>query len=339
MKVLFVCSGNSINFPIVPFIKSQGESLKEAGIEVDYFPVKGKGILGYIKSGIKIRKFLESNNYDVIHAHFTLSGWSALIGTRKIPIVLSLMGSDALGQVSGNDNLNLKSRFYQILTYLIQPFVAAIISKSANIEKHVYLKSKSTILPNGVNTDLFRSAADDFRKELGLDSEKIYILFLGNRDKPIKNFSLAQEAVASLDLPNVELINPYPLVHADVPKYLNSVNVLVVPSLMEGSPNVIKEAMACNCPIVATDVGDIRWVMGDIEGCYLSSFSSKEFAQQLKLAIEFSEVYGRTNGEQRISKLGLSSESIANRLIDIYTSLKTGSYGIKSLKHQELIES
>lgn len=339
MKVLFVCSGNSSNFPIVPFIQSQGESLKDLGAKVDYFPVKGKGILGYIKSGLKIRKFLKSNNYDIIHAHFTLSGWSAVIGARKTPVILSLMGSEVHGNVAGNNALNLKSRFYQILTYLIQPFVAAIISKSENIEKHVYLKSKSKILPNGVNTDLFRPTTNDYRKELGLAPEKVYVLFLGNREKPIKNFSLAQKAVESLNVPNVELINPYPLTHSDVPKYLNSVNVLVVPSLMEGSPNVVKEAMACNCPIVATNVGDIRWVMGDTEGCFLSSFSSKEFAKQLKRAIEFSEVNGRTNGEQQIAELGLRSESIANRLIDIYTSVHAGSFKIKRSSHQELIES
>jgi teichuronic acid biosynthesis glycosyltransferase TuaC len=339
MKVLFVCSGNSINFPIVPFIKSQGESLKDAGVEVDYFPVNGKGMMGYIKSGIKIRKLLKTNNYDIIHAHFTLSGWSAFIGTRKTPIVLSLMGSDALGKLTGSEGINFKSRFYQVLTYLIQPFMAAIISKSENIEKHVYLKSKSNILPNGVNTDLFKPMANGFRKELGLDAKKIYILFLGNRDKPVKNFSLAKNAVESLNMPHVELINPYPLAHADVPKYLNSVNVLVVPSLMEGSPNVVKEAMACNCPIVATDVGDIRWVLGETEGCYISTFNANEFARQLKHAIEFSEVKGRTNGKQRIADLSLSTESIANLLIGIYTAVQAGPFKKEKLSHKELIKS
>jgi glycosyltransferase involved in cell wall biosynthesis len=87
---------------------------------------------------------------------------------------------------------------------------------------------------------------------------------------------------------------------------------------MEGSPNVIKEAMACNCPIVATDVGDIRWVLGETEGCYISSFDTKEFADKIRLALKYSETVGRTNGMKRIQELGLDSETIAKRIIDIY---------------------
>ncbi|MBD1397717.1 glycosyltransferase [Pontibacter sp. JH31] len=326
MKVLFVCSGNSVIFPIVPFIKSQGESLKAAGIEVDYFPLKGKGFTGYIKAGLNLRKVLKLKQYDVIHAHYTLSGWAAVIGARNTPVVISLMGSDAYGQITENIAQSIKSKFYQLLTYLIQPFVTAIISKSENIEKHVYLKRKSTILPNGVNTNLFRPTTNDFRQELGLHADKIYILFLGNRDKPIKNYTLAREAVALLNMPDVELINPYPLDHADIPSYLNSVNVLVVPSLMEGSPNVVKEAMACNCPIVATDVGDIKWVIGDTDGCHLSDFNPEEFAAKLKSAIAFSRDSGRTNGINRINELGLSAEDVANKLIDIYDSTQAVSH-------------
>lgn len=320
MKVLFVCSGNSTNFPIVPFIKAQGESLVDAGLEVDYFTIKGKGLLGYVKSGLRLRRFIKTNHYDIIHAHFTLSGWSALIGSGNTPIVLSLMGTDAYGNYIGNNKINFKTRLYSILTLLIQPFVAAIISKSPNIEKYVYLKNKSHILPNGVNTSLFRPLVHGYREELGLEEDKQYVLFLGNKEKPVKNYTLAQQALESLKLTNVELINPYPLPHSEVAKYLNSVNLLVVPSFMEGSPNVVKEAMACNCPIVATDVGDIKWVLGDTKGCFISSFDTKDFAQKIKLALEFSESFGKTAGEQRISMLGLSIESVASKLIDIYTS-------------------
>ncbi len=141
MKVLFVCSGNSKEFEIIPFIKEQGESLKKEGIYVDYYPVRGKGLMGYAKAGFQLRKFLKQKHYNLIHAHYTFSGWTALIGAgEKIPVVLSLMGTDANGEYKGKNKITLNSRVSWFLTWLIQPFVKAIISKSNNIEESVYRK-------------------------------------------------------------------------------------------------------------------------------------------------------------------------------------------------------
>ncbi|MFC4872895.1 glycosyltransferase [Negadavirga shengliensis] len=318
LKILFVCSGNSKDYDIAPFIKVQGESLKKSKVEVDYYPIIGKGLWGYIKAGTRLRRFLKDKNYDVIHAHFSLSGWAAIIGSRNTPVVLSLMGDDAQGDHVGVDKITLKSRIFMFSTKLIQPFVDIIISKSQNLEKHVYLKHKSFLIPNGIDTDRFKPSTRIQKQELGLDSCQKYVLFLGNKSRIGKNFPLAQKAVSYLNLPDVELINPFPIPHNDIPKYLNAVNVLVVPSYMEGSPNVVKEAMACNCPIVATDVGDVKWVIGGTEGCFLSSFEITDFGEKIRLALDFSEKKGRTNGRQRIIQLGLDTNTIAKKLIDIY---------------------
>ncbi|HYH16229.1 MAG TPA: glycosyltransferase family 4 protein [Flavisolibacter sp.] len=318
MKVLFVCSGNNKNFEIIPFIKEQGESVKRQGIQVDYFPIKGKGLLGYLKASLRLKKYLKTRHYDLIHAHYTLSGWTALIGGGKIPVVLSLMGDDALGTYKGVNNISLKSKYQVLLTFFIQPFVKAIISKSQNIEKKVYLKKKSYIVPNGVDTQKFKPFWSN-RTAIESKSGK-KILFLGSKDRVTKNYTLAQSAVSLLDQ-NVEFINPYPVAHHEVPNYLNDADVLVFPSLMEGSPNVVKEAMACSCPIVATDVGDIKWVVGNTDGCYISSFDIKEFAEKIKLALKYSEMKGRTNGAERIRELGLDADSVANKLIHIYSKV------------------
>src|SRR5690606_9234824 len=153
---------------------------------------------------------------------------------------------------------------------------------------------------------------------LGLDPSKKLVLFLGSQERVGKNYPLAQQAVAYLALPDVQLINPFAIPHQAIPKYMSSADVLVVPSVMEGSPNVIKEAMACNCPIVATDVGDIKWVMGDTEGCYLASFEVADFAEKIGRALEFAQTKGRTSGRDRIEKLGLDADTIAQKVISIY---------------------
>ena len=323
MKVLFVCSGNIKGFDVVPFIKEQGEALRESGIDIDYFPVTGKGLNGYRRAARRLRNHMKEHHYDLIHAHFILSGWVAVLAAGKTPVVLSLMGSDAYGQYVGENKVTLLSRYLTFLTLLIQPFVSAIISKSANIERYVYLKRKSFIVPNGIDIRKFKSSESSYRNELALKADKKQVLFLGSKNSVRKNFGLASKAITHLKRNDVELINPYPVSHQFIPKYLNSVSVVAVCSYMEGSPNVIKEAMACNCPIVATDVGDVKWVIGKTDGCYIASFDAEDYAVKLNEALKFADTYGRTHGEQRIKQLGLDSQSVATRIVEIYKRVLT----------------
>jgi teichuronic acid biosynthesis glycosyltransferase TuaC len=318
MKVLFVCSGNNKDFEIIPFIKEQGESLKGRGIDVDYYPVMGKGLWGYVKAGLRLRQLLRKKSYDLIHAHFTYCGWAAIIGAGRIPVVLSLMGSDANGEYKGKNQVTPGSKISSFLTWLIQPFVKAIISKSPNIEASVYLKHKSFTIPNGVNMQKFRPQCVNRDTNHSIINRKSKVLFLGSKTKPGKNFPLVQAAIDQLGWQHIELVCPYPVSHQAVPQYLNDADVLVFPSFMEGSPNVIKEAMACNCPIVSTDVGDVNWVIGKTAGCYIASFDPGDFAKKIELAIRFSQAHGRTTGRQRLIDLGLDQETVAKRITAVY---------------------
>jgi len=321
MKVLFVCSGNSDNFTISPFIKAQGESLIQAGVDIEFFLVKGKGLLGYLKSARKLRTYLKENYFDIIHAHYTLSGLTAVLAFRKLPIILSLMGSDTYGEYIGENKIKFSSRYLILLTYLIQPFVNSIICKSKHIQSFVYLKKKSQIIPNGILLNKINFDNKGFRKELGLSSKKKYILFLGNKSDLRKNYKVVEQAVKFINSDNVQLVSPYPIAHDLVVKYLNSVDVIVVPSFMEGSPNVVKEAMACNCPVVATDVGDICWLFGNEPGHLITGFTPEDVADKIKLALEFSKKHGRTNGRNRIKDLGLDAETVALKIIDLYKEI------------------
>ena len=275
--------------------------------------------MGYIKAGFRLRKLLKRGSYDLIHAHFTYCGWAALIGAgRRTPVVLSLMGSDANGEYNGKNKVKLSSRISSFLTWLIQPFVKAIISKSANIEASVYLRHKSFVIPNGVNMEKFKPQLRAVNNDQSREERKKKILFLASKTKPGKNFPLVQAALEQLGGNDIELVCPYPVSHDDIPRYLNEAAVLVFPSFMEGSPNVIKEAMACNCPIVSTDVGDVSWVLGKTKGCYVASFDKKDFAEKIALAINFSQTNGRTSGRQRLVALGLDRETVARRIIAVY---------------------
>lgn len=318
MRILFVCSGNSKDFDIPPFIKAQGISLMEKGIDIDYFRIQGKGLKGYLKTVQELKKYIRQNDIDLIHAHYVLSGWVAVLTFSGLPIVLSLMGTDAYGEYIGKNKIHFRSRLVTVLTYLIQPFLSAIISKSSRIESYVYRKKISSVIPNGISLEFFKPYPPEIRKELGLKSNKKHVLFLGEVAYKRKNFELADKAVRLLENTDVELVAPYPVAHEMVVKYLNAVDVLIMTAFIEGSSNVIKEAMACNCPIVSTDAGDARWVIGDTPGCYITSFDPRDVAEKLKLALDFAEQTGRTNGRQRIIDLGLDSVTVAQRIKDVY---------------------
>lgn len=318
IKVLFIASSNSHNSEITPFIKAQARSLRDLGVSVNEFPITEKGIKGYLKAAKKIRKHLKNNDYDIIHAHYTLSGWATVLSFPKKPIILSLMGTDAYGEFVAPGKIRFTSRYLILLTKLIQPFVSKIICKSAHIASFVYLKKKSVVIPNGIQLDRFRVSDTCFRSELGLKTNKKYVLFLGNKEIIRKNYKLIVAAINLLQDKNINLIAPYPITHSDVIKYLNSVDCLAVPSLMEGSPNIVKEAMACNCPVVATDVGDVKWLFGKESGHFLTSFDPKDVSAKISMVLKFAKEKGRTNGRQKITKLNLDSGSVAKKIINIY---------------------
>jgi len=309
MKVLFVSSGNS-HYGIVPFIKSQGESLIEKGIDLVFFKIKGNGIRGYLKNIKLLRNHINQNSYDIIHAHYGLTGLVCVMAHTKVPVVLSVMGSDAYGAFNIDGKREKSSYLDMFITQIALLFVKAIIVKSSNILKFVPYLNKSYIIPNGVNFKLFKP----YKNKLNCKS----VLFLANNSDPRKNYKLLKSALELLRNKDVLLLNPYPIDQSQFPHFLNKASVFVLTSYNEGSPNVIKEAMACNIPIVATDVGDIKKVIGNTKGCYISSFESQDVADKIQKALDFGK---RTTGREDVKHL--ESSVIADKIIEVYKSVLT----------------
>lgn len=329
MKVLFVVSGNNQYYDVAPFIRSQGDSLTEEGVEVSYFPILGKGILNYLKNVIPLRRHLRNNRVDVIHAHYSLCGWVAVLAAGRIPVVMSFMGDDLFGSHLGINQLKFKSWLITFLSKAIQPFVQAIICKSPKMVEAVSRKNVTHLVPNGVRLDQFKLYDKGLRKELGLEKDKKYVLFLGDPSDHNKNVALVESAMEILNLPDVELLIRYKVSHDAVVKYLNTADVFTLCSFSEGSPNVVKEAMACNCPMVVTNAGDAAWVVGNTPGCYVSpSYEPEDFAKKLRLALQYSEKYGRTHGRDHILALGLDSRNIAGKVIAIYEKILGAEVGM-----------
>jgi teichuronic acid biosynthesis glycosyltransferase TuaC len=312
MKVLIVCSGNA-GF-ISPFIKEQAEAIANHSLRVDYFTIVGKGLIGYLSNLNKLNNKIVEFEPDIIHAHYGLSGLLASFSKRYCPLITTFHGNDInpiiIDRKKNNFNMLLSKIASKRSDY-------SILVNLEFVDKISTLKFKYSVIPCHVDLDIFHEVDKQAaRSQLGFFDETKYILFSSSFDVPIKNYSLAKKAFNYIE--NTKVIELKGYSRAEVNLLFNACDIALLTSLNEGSPQFIKEAMACNCPIVYTDVGDIRWVVGETEGCFLTSFEPDDVARKIKLAIDFSQKVGRTKGRKKIIELGLDSETITKRIIDIY---------------------
>jgi len=307
MKLLIVCSRNSGQ--IAPFILEQGEALERVGVKLEYFPIEGKGFWGYLKNRKLLLAKIKTFQPNLIHAHYGLSGLLANT-QRLVPVVTTYHGSDINNaRIYPFSRLNMMLAAYNI-------FVSEKMtpqSPKGDLRK----REKYALIPCGINTELFKPIEKvQAREALGLDIDKKLILFAGAFKTTVKNPDLAQASVALL--PNVELLELNGYSREQVALLLNSVDVLLMTSFTEGSPQIIKEAIACNCPVVSVAVGDVLQVIDTIPGCFITSYEKNDIAQKLQQAISFGKL---TEGRKRIFELGLDGETVARKILTVYETV------------------
>ena len=299
MKVLIVASGNSAL--ISPFVKEQGDSLKEIGLDIDYFLIKGKGMTGYLKNYFNFIKIVKNNTYDIIHAHYGLSGLLATFQSH-VPVVITFHGSDV--------NLN-RTNFY--LSFLASRLSNANIFVHESLSKKLSLFSdKAEIIPCGVNLNLFKPINKlASRDKLGLDHNYNYVLFSSSFNNKIKNAALAKLALSNFE--NIILLEMKGYSREEVHLLMNAVDILIVTSHSETGPLVVKEALACNCPIISTDVGDVKELANGTKNCYIVEYDAKQIEQRIRDILSSNK---KSDGRAAVKHISL--EKIATDVYSVY---------------------
>lgn len=304
MKVLFVSGGNYVN-GISPIIENQANSLIKNNINVSHFTIKGKGLEGYVRAIFKLRRHLKNNSYDIVHAHYSLSGFVASLAGAK-NIVVSLMGSD------------VKSKLWLKWIIYLFHFISwkKTIVKSNDMKNSLGLRN-ILVIPNGVNMNKFRQIDRQIAlKKLNWNIKKKHILFAADPNRYEKNFPLAKEVFEKMDQNIYELHYFKDVPNDEIYYYYNAADIVILTSFWEGSPNVIKEALSCNAKIVSTDVGDVKSIVKDIEGSYVSLFDIDDMLNKINQSLNMSEEY---IGREGI--LYLDDNIISKKIIQLYKDL------------------
>ena len=300
---------------VAPFVKREVDALGKMSIAIDVFVYSGGwSPLKYWHAIRKMHRQIKENRYDLIHVRF---GQCAIVARcqLQLPIVITYGGSD----VEGSPYFSGFNRYKNWVLITVSRFLSLIVDDVIVVSDHLGKKlwrSDYHVISSGVDFDLFQP--HDMltaRQRLGLPTDKKLVLFVGDPQNARKRYGLAAEACeivgATLELELIVLANKPA---EEVPWYMNACDVLVLTSTNEGSPNVIKEALACKLPIVATNVGDVSERLALLEGCIVcKDDDSQTIADGLIMIL--------TRGERLSGSTGieaLDSKLQAEKVIAVY---------------------
>ena len=293
------------------FVKEQIESLKSYGIKSDVFFINGreKGKNAYFSGLRDLRRKLKTNNYDVLHCHHVFSA---------VLLLLTFRWYQSKRIVSYQNPPKKEGGIF--LFKVIKLFFNGVVLKNTKSNK-----KNIFYLPNGTNTDFFKEhPREESIRKLNLDEKRNYIVFMdSNKEKRSQKRVDRFDKVIHILLKDGNPFNIAPLKLTNtsrnlMPYYLSASSLHIITSDFEGSPNSIKECMACNTPVVSTPVGNVGDLIGNIKGCYISqSFDCKELAE---LAIKSLNHKNFSSREKLLDKK-LDIKSVAEKLLNIYKSI------------------
>lgn len=301
------------------FAHRQMNSLKASSIDVDFFILKSRTSLKILFADmIAFRRKLATFKPNIVHAHYgTVTSFFCALGANK-PLLITFRGSD-LNPVPGENAFRggIKHLLSQLSTFRAKH----IICVSQELKERLWWASdKVSIMPSGVDSSIFKPLPmKTAREQLGLSLTDRIVLFNVGKSPLVKRLDLAEDAVEFVNMhyQHICFVKLYGNVEPDeMPYYYNAADCLLLTSDHEGSPNVVKEALSCNCPIVSVDVGDVRDRLAD---AWPSKIVKRDPAEIGEGIIEILKMGKRSNGHDLIQDISLEKQGV--QLASIYQSM------------------
>lgn len=286
------------------FVRDQLEALgRIEGVQPELYVFEGGGIKAYRKAVGPLKKHLKEREYDVVHAHYGLTGWVAKKAGAK-PLLVTLHGTDVYDKRAGRVSRSVAKKADQ---------VAVVSEELGGALGKIKTKRPIAVMPTGVNLERFaQRSREEARRELGIDPEGSYVLFPFNPNRPVKHYDRAQAVAARIeDLEVLTLGNVPP---DGVATYMNAVDATLVPSEYEGFGLAALETLACNTPVVATPTGKAPDLLRGVAGCHCIEWDPDTWTAAVEsiLADPDPRVDGRPVAER------WSTDAMARQLVDLY---------------------
>lgn len=297
------------------FVRSQVDSLVAAGVENTLYEIEGwRGTGHYLKALRELPGVARACGARLVHAHYGLSGAAA----RRVPLplVVSFCGDDLLGRPDASGRLSWKSRALIPLSVDAGRRADAVIVKSEEMRRAIRGIEGVHVIPNGVDMTRFQPRPRaEARRELDWRADGQVLLFPADPTEARKNFPLAQAVEAGLRARglDVRLEHLYGQPQDKIAVAMSAADVLLLPSFHEGSPNAVKEALACGLPVVAAPVGDCEERLRGVLPSAIAARTPEAFTEATARVLAAG---ARSNGRDVVAELSI--ERVAQRVLAVY---------------------
>lgn len=312
----------------------QIHSLRNLGVSVDVLHVRRdqEGRRAYRNLPAQLIAAGAVNGARLIHVMYGGVMAERVTRTAQGPTVVSFCGSDLNGVPQGSPAERLSAWFGVRSSHRAARRATAIVVKSKGLAEALPAdvdRQNVWIIPNGVDVNLFRPLdRSECQAKLGWEPGRCHILFYARG--PGKRPELAREAVSLANGQGieVELHEMEHVAYSDVPIWMNGADALLCTSIKEGSPNTVKEALACGLPVVSVDAGDVAERITGAEGCRLVTADAPSIAEAIR------EVGAENRRVDSSVVADLSLDRVARRVIEVY-EFAMGTVGPQRRPHIE----